>query len=58
MWIQGLLPVDIRSQILELYSRYNDDLGLSDHLLIYPPHVSFKRSFVCDLFEEVKDVLS
>lgn len=57
MWIQGLLPLDIRKQIFDLYKRYNDDLDLSDHFLIYPPHLSFKRSFDCDRFEEVKDDL-
>ena len=58
MWIQGLLPVDIRKRISDLCIINDDDLDLSDHFLIYPPHLSFKRSFECDRFEEVKDDLT
>ena len=55
MWIQGLLPEKIRKQITDLCIANNDDLKLSDHFLIYPLHVSFKRSFYTDRFEMIRE---
>ena len=57
MWIQGLLPEKIRKQITDLCIANNDDLKLSDHFLIYPLHVSFKRSFYTDRFETIREDL-
>ena len=55
MWIQGILSENVRKQIIDLCISANDDLKLSDHFLVYPLHVSFKRSFHTDRFKEIRE---
>ena len=55
MWIQGLLDDDSRNRICDICNRSNDDLKLSDHFLIYPLHISFRRSFYTERFEDIRD---
>ena len=57
MWTAGLLDEKTRGRMKDLCEKHNADLLLSDRFLVFPLHVSFKRSFYTDDFTKVKDDL-
>ena len=56
MWIQGFLPEGVNRKIIDLCNR-NNDLELSDRFLIYPLHISLKRTFIYDDFEKIYETV-
>ena len=56
MWIQGFLPEELNRTIIDLCNQ-NNDIELSDRFLIYPLHVSLKRTFVYDDFDKIYETV-
>lgn len=57
MWIAGICEEKTRGQIVKLAEKHNEDLKLSSRFLIFPLHVSFKRSFYTEDFDSIKSGL-
>ena len=51
----GLILEDTNNDIKTICLRNNTDLKLSERFFNFPLHVSFKRTFITDNFNEVKD---
>ena len=56
MWIQGFLPEKLNKKITEQCHKNNKELKLSERFLIYPLHISLKRTFVYADFEKTKEI--
>ena len=54
MWICLLMDEESRKKMIELCEEENKDLKLSDRFLVFPLHISLKRSFYTDRFEEIR----
>ncbi|MCR5095727.1 MAG: 2'-5' RNA ligase family protein [Erysipelotrichaceae bacterium] len=57
MWIQGFLPEKLNKMITEQCDKNNKELKLSERFLIYPMHISLKRTFVYADFEKTKETI-
>ncbi len=58
MWIHMLIDEESRKKIVSLCRQYNEDLGMSGHFIDHFLHISLKRSFYTDRFEEIQMDLS
>ncbi len=54
MWICLVIDEDSRKEIVSLCKKHMEGLDLSSRFLDFPLHVSLKRSFYTDAFEQVK----
>ena len=57
MWICLLIDEESRRKIVSKCKECNEDLKLSERFLDFPLHVSLKRSFFADHFEQIKEEL-
>ena len=57
IWVCGLIPEDIDQQIKEICLKENEDLQLSERFFKTNLHISMKRTFHCDDFENMKEDL-
>ncbi|MBR3251346.1 MAG: hypothetical protein IKF80_06530, partial [Erysipelotrichaceae bacterium] len=57
IWVRGLIPEDIDQQIKEICLKENEDLQLSERFFKTNLHISMKRTFHCDDFENMKEDL-
>ena len=55
IWICGIIPEDVNEEIKEICLKENEDLQLSERFFRFHLHVSMKRTFLCEHFDEMKD---
>ena len=57
VWVCGIIPEDVNNEIKEICLKENEDLSLSERFFRFNLHISLKRTFYTEEFDQVKDDL-
>ena len=57
VWVCGIIPEDVNNEIKEICLKENEDLNLSERFFRFNLHISLKRTFYTEEFDQIKDDL-